>query len=286
VGIDAFGAYSWEKADIPNIKALASRGALSLRARSVSPSVSAPNWGSHLMGAGPETHGRISNAKESALPPYTLSKYGRFPGIYGLIRDAYPQARTGLFYDWERIHDLVEDKAVSFAKEFKHAPFSKDTKPHEKVDAYEKSTAEVAEAAVEYIAQKKPFFTFVYFSAVDETGHILGHDTPHYYATLQKVDAHVGSLIGALRQAGIEQETVIILIADHGGYKKGHNEARLVVYQTPWIIAGPGVKRGHNIESNVVHFDTAATVAHILGLQIPQVWRGRPITEAFVVSGK
>ena len=286
VGIDGFGAYSWERANIPNIKTLASCGALSLRARSVSPSISAPNWGSHLMGAGPETHGHLSNAKAPALPPFTLSKYGRFPGIYGLVRDTYPQSEVGLLYDWERIHDLVENKAVSFEKEFKRPPFGKNTTDCEKMEAYEKSTAETVAAAAEYIVQKKPLFTFVYLGAVDEAGHLWGHDTPGYHATLQKADAHVGSLIGALKKTGIEQETVVIIVSDHGGYKKGHSEARLVVFQTPWIMAGPGVKRGHSIESNIVSFDTAATIACILGLEAPQVWRGRPVMEAFVTCGK
>ena len=42
-----------------------------------------------------------------------------------------------------------------------------------------------------------------------------------------------------------------------------------------------GGKKGHKIDVPVVRYDTAPTIAYILGLQTPDVWRGRAITEAF-----
>ena len=281
IGIDGFGAYAWEKADIPNIKRLAATGAYSLEARCVMPSISAPNWAAHLTGAGPESHGYTSNAKTPGLPPRKISAYGRFPGIFGVVRDAFPDAETGAVYDWTRIHELVENKALSFEKEVPHRPILKTHTPEETVAIYEESTAGVATAAAAYITEKKPRLAFVYLGAVDEAGHMLGHDTGGYYATLKKTDAHVGKLLDALKSAGIERETVVILVSDHGGYKKGHGEVRPQVFQTPWIISGAGVRHGHKLESTLVSYDTAATIARILGITPPQCWRGRPVLEAF-----
>jgi arylsulfatase A-like enzyme len=281
IGIDGFGAYAWEKADMPNIKRLAANGAYSLEARCVVPSISAPNWGTHLAGAGPESHGYTSNAKAPGLPPRKVSAYGRFPGIFGIMRDAFPDAEMGVVYDWPRIHELVENKALSFEKEVFPRRVLKTHTPEETVAIYEESTDTATTETVAYLVAKRPRLTFVYLRALDETGHMFGHDTAAYYATLKKIDAHVGKLIGALKTAGIERETVVMLISDHGGHKKGHSEVRLQVFQTPWIISGAGVRRGHKLESTIVSYDTAATIAQILGVTPPQCWRGRPVQEAF-----
>lgn len=67
IGLDGWGAYSVEKADMPNVKALMDAGCYTLKKRSVLPSSSAVNWASMFMGAGPElprVHGvGIKNAR-------------------------------------------------------------------------------------------------------------------------------------------------------------------------------------------------------------------------------
>jgi predicted AlkP superfamily pyrophosphatase or phosphodiesterase len=283
VGFDGFGAYAWNKAEMPHLKALAAEGSFSLETRTVLPSSSGPNWSTHLMGAGPELTGFTSNSPIQSPSPRVIGKYGRFPGIYGLIRDAYPKAETGAFYDWGRIHDLIESKAISVEKEFPRNGLKSAAKrtPQENVEMYERSAENTAAAAAKYIATKKPLFTFVYFASADEAGHVIGHDTPEYYAILKKNDDRLGRLLDTLKTAGIEKETVVIVIADHGGVNKGHGGKTLLEVQTPWVIYGPGVKRGHVLKSSVVHYDTSATIAHALGLTPPQVWVGRPVLEAF-----
>ena len=57
IGCDGFGAYAYEQANIPNIKALAAKGSFCPAMRTVLPSSSAVNWASMLMGAGPTMHG-------------------------------------------------------------------------------------------------------------------------------------------------------------------------------------------------------------------------------------
>lgn len=57
IGLDGWGSYSVEKADMPNVKQLMSKGSYTLQKRSVLPSSSAVNWASMFMGAGPELHG-------------------------------------------------------------------------------------------------------------------------------------------------------------------------------------------------------------------------------------
>jgi len=61
IGIDGLSAAAFERAKLPHLRALADRGAYTMKARGVLPTVSSPNWGSVLMGAGPEQHGITSN---------------------------------------------------------------------------------------------------------------------------------------------------------------------------------------------------------------------------------
>ena len=61
----------------------------------------------------------------------------------------------------------------------------------------------------------------------------------------------------------------------------GHGRTSMAEMEAPLVFFGKGVKKGHKIDVPVVRYDTAPTIAYILGLQTPDVWRGRAITEAF-----
>ncbi|MGK9120643.1 hypothetical protein KXS00_22010 [Olivibacter jilunii] len=82
-------------------------------------------------------------------------------------------------------------------------------------------------------------------------------------------------------EAGVADETIIIVSADHGGKDKGHGGKSLDEVQIPWIIHGVGVKKGHELSSPIITYDTASTIAWILGLEEPAVWRGKAVKEAF-----
>ena len=96
IGLDGWGAYSVEKADIPNIKNVMANGAYTLKKRSALPSSSAINWASMFMGAGPELHGYTEwGSKTPELPSRELNQHGIFPTIFQLLRDASPEAEIG-----------------------------------------------------------------------------------------------------------------------------------------------------------------------------------------------
>ena len=56
IGLDGWGSYSVDKADMPNVKALMAEGCWTLQKRAVLPSSSGVNWASMFMGACPELH--------------------------------------------------------------------------------------------------------------------------------------------------------------------------------------------------------------------------------------
>ncbi|MCX2453421.1 alkaline phosphatase [Pedobacter sp. PLR] len=264
IGCDGLGAYAIPDAQMPNLKKLMETGASSLEARSVLPSSSAVNWASMLMGAGPTEHGYTEwGSKTPEIPSATTTKYGLFPSIFSVIRDQKPNAKTAVIYSWPGIGPLVEKDAISIV-----------VPGNDKDDFCADTTATI-------IKREKPYFTFVHFDEPDHTGHEIGHRTPAYYEQLKKVDERIGKIVQAVKDAGIEKETIIIVSADHGGTGKGHGGKTLDEVQIPWVINGAGVKKNHKIKDVIITYDTAATLAWIMGLKLPQSWRGKAVTDSF-----
>lgn len=264
IGVDGLGAYAIPQAAMPHLKSLMAKGSSSLEARSVLPSSSAVNWASMLMGAGPTFHGYTEwGSQVPEIPSIITSKNKLFPSIFSLLKDQMPDAKTAAIYSWGGIGYLLEKDVIDFV-----------------IPTKDDETLTVSEAS-RIIKDHQPLFTFVHLSEPDNVGHGIGHDTPEYYAELKKVDERIGKLIAAVKEAGIENETIIMVTADHGGIDKGHGGKSLVEVQIPWIIAGPGIIQNQKLESSIITYDTAATIAFILGLEMPQVWRGQVIKEVF-----
>lgn len=267
IGLDGWGAYSVEKADIPNLKKLMQEGAYTLEKRSVLPSSSAVNWASMFMGAGPELHGYTEwGSQKPELPSRELNQHGIFPTVFQLMRDANPQAEIGALYEWGGIPYLVDTLALSYKYQ---AP------------DYNKYPTALCEAAVSYIKDKQPNLVAVIFDNPDHVGHQAGHDTPAYYEKLQELDGYIGRIIQAVQEAGIWDETIFVVTSDHGGIKKGHGGKTMNEMQTPFIISGKNVKQNHNFPESMMQFDVASTIAYIFNLKQPQVWIGRPMVQVF-----
>lgn len=264
IGCDGFGGYAYGKADMPNLKKLAAAGAWTAKARSVLPSSSAVNWASILMGAGPTLHGYTEwGSKTPEIPSVVTGKYGKFPSICTLVKEQMKKNKTAAIFSWGGIEFLLEKETVEIM-----VP----TRSNEDL---------TADTAACIIKAEKPVFTFIHFDEPDHTGHALGHDTPEYYSALEKVDIRIGKIIQAVKDAGIEKETVIMVVADHGGIQKGHGGKSLQEVEIPFVIYGPGIKKGYEIKGAVIDYDYAPTIAKILGLKCPQAWRGVPVDEVF-----
>jgi len=139
----------------------------------------------------------------------------------------------------------------------------------------------VVKEAAKYFVEQKPEVEFVHFSDPDERGHAVGWMSDPQMDAIRHTDRCLGTLVDAVTAAGLDNETLFILSADHGGHGRNHSgsikEDRLI----PWIAWGPGVRRGHRIKSPVSTLDTAATALWALGYPNPPGLQGRPVLEAF-----
>lgn len=267
IGLDGWGAYSMPKADMPAVKSLMAQGCYTMAKRTVLPSSSAPNWASMFMGAGPELHGYTTwGSKTPELPSRVIAKNNIFPTIFQLYRATAPNAEVGVLYDWAGIKYLVDTLSLSH---------------HAQAPDYTKHPGSLCKMAEAYIQEKKPALLAVCFDEPDHVGHQLGHDTEAYYEKLKELDGYIARIIKAVDEAGMTDETVFIVTSDHGGINKGHGGIKPAEMDTPFIIAGKGIKRGGEFKESMMQYDVASTMAYILDVDQPQVWIGRPMKQVF-----
>ncbi|MGB4204851.1 MAG: alkaline phosphatase [Bacteroidales bacterium] len=267
IGLDGWGSYSVDKADMPVVKQLMKEGCYTLKKRSVLPSSSAVNWASMFMGAGPELHGYTEwGSKTPELPSRVLNKNGIFPNIFQLLRDAEPNAEIGVMYEWDGIKYLADTLALSH---------------YELAENYENNPELLCEMAESYILKKKPVLSAYIFDNPDYVGHAVGHDTPEYYAKLTELDTYVGRIIQAMKDAGIYENSIVIITSDHGGINRGHGGKTMSEMETPFIICGKNIISGGAFDESMMQFDIAPTIARIFDLDTPQVWIGRSMDHVF-----
>lgn len=208
VAFDGLSAVAIRNHPMPNFNRLMKEGASTLNNRSILPSSSAPNWASMFTGVGPELHGYTTwGSKTPEIPPFITNQYGRFPGLYGLLRDTHPKAELGYIYEWDGMKYLVDSLAINH---FVHAPQTKD---HPKG---------ATQFAVNYLKEKKPMYCAVIFEYPDHTGHTYKWESKEYYEKLDELDGYLGEIVAAIEEADMMDETVIILTADHGGIGTNH----------------------------------------------------------------
>ncbi|AQR61309.1 phosphodiesterase [Brevundimonas sp. LM2] len=261
IGVDGLSPDGVMTADTPVLREMMRTGAWSLHARGVLPTTSSANWASILSGAGPEQHGVTSNdwrVGEFGFPTSVTGSGGFFPSIFQVITDQHPDWDVGSIYHWDGFGNLYDHRFVDY-------------------DARGADEDKTTALAVDYIKAETPEFLFVHLDHVDHAGHEFGHGTPDYYASVSKADALIGAIRQAVVDAGIADDTVILVTSDHGGVGKGHGGESLAELEIPWIASGQGVAAGQQLNLPINTFDTPATAAWLLGVEIPYAWLGRPV---------
>ena len=240
------------------------RGAWTLEARGVMPTLSSPNWESVIGGAPPEQHGITSNGYLRRLvefEPACQDAEGKFPTIFGLLRDQQPLSRIAIFHEWSGFARLVEQRGPDVLR-------------------HESSGERVVTAAMEYWQANHPALLFLHLDGADHAGHETGWLSRSYYQAVAELDGYVGAILDVVTREEAWDSTYVLVTSDHGGTRHGHGHNSLAEIQIPWILAGPAIVPGR-IAAPVNTYDTAVTLASIFGLEVPPCWTGRPVTSAF-----
>src|SRR6185295_3805340 len=106
-----------------------------------------------------------------------------------------------------------------------------------------------------------------------------------YRNALHYADAAVGALFEALRQRGLDRNTLFVLLGDHGeafGQHEGNIGHTLFVYEenvhVPLLFVAPGLTdRQLDVVRAASLIDVAPTVLDLLGWEAPQVYQGQTL---------
>jgi predicted AlkP superfamily pyrophosphatase or phosphodiesterase len=242
-----------DAAACPHLSALRARGASTLTAQSVMPSITLPCHMSIFHSVPPARHGITSNTWMPMARP-----------LPGLVEVAHSAGKHAAFvYNWEPLRNLSQPERLKFS-------YFRDNGKTPGGDQH------LADEAVRHLAADPPDFLFVYFGTVDQAGHDHGWMSAGYLRQLERTDAALGTVLNALPPEG-----AVILHSDHGGHERGHGTDSPEDMTVPWIAAGPGIRRNHRLQSPVTLLDTAPTIARLLGLAPHDEWEGRVVEEIF-----
>lgn len=104
-----------------------------------------------------------------------------------------------------------------------------------------------------------------------------------YFAAVSGLDEQFGRLLQELKKQGLNDDTIVVLSADHGDMLGSHDlMAKHVWYEEsvgiPFVIGGGGIKNG---KCNTVFgsADIAPTLLELLDTQIPAQMQGKSIAE-------
>ena len=268
IGVDAMSVGGVMQANTPNLHEYMKNGAYSLHARNVMPTISSPNWEAMLTSSGVALTGVTSNdwrVDNYNLPPVVTTENSRYPDIFYILKKSNSSLKTAAIYQWDGFGNLYDHQFVD-------------------IDATCKDERATADKVIEVIKKDKPNYLFIHFDQCDHAGHVYGHMTPNYLKAVELADKLAGEIVNSTKEAGIFDETLFIIVADHGGKGKDHGHETLQGNEVPFILYGNSVKKGYEIPALVRLYDVAATSAYVFHAEIPQAWEGRPVECAFAGS--
>jgi predicted AlkP superfamily pyrophosphatase or phosphodiesterase len=254
VMIDGLRPDALAQMDCPTLSGLRERGASTLAARSVMPSITLPCHTSIFHSVPPTRHGIVTNDWQPMARP--------LPGLFDLVKGA--GKRGAAIYNWEPLRNLGQPLSLDFAwyRDLSYLPEGDDL---------------TADAAIQYLPELKPDFAFLYFGTVDTTGHRHTWMSDEYLRQAERVDQQLGRVLAAL-----PDDIHVVVQADHGGHDRTHGTEMAEDMTIPWIAAGPSIRQNYTIETPVSLLDTAPTLARIIGVPTHRDWEGRCIDEIFV----
>lgn len=247
IGIDGAGA-AFDKCDTPNFDRIFEENAYTHTSVTEYVTVSAQNWGSILTGVSYDTHGLnndITGKKQRSSD--TLYKT-----IFYYARQAFPNEKLVSFCHWRNInYGIIEN----------------DLHVH-KVNRL--SDALVTESIVSYFRRGNvPKLMFVQLDDADHAAHTYGGFSDEYYEAVEKVDVYLGDIYDAIDERDLMQNSLFIVVADHGETTNGHGG------QTPEESAAVLAIAGHSVNRMLLpesahNRDVSAIALYALGIDKPE----------------
>ncbi len=272
---DRLGCYGREDAGTPHLDLIAAEGTLFERAYTAVP-ITLPSHVSIFTGTYPTHHGVRDNGNFRVDPRLTTLAELLLEEGYatGAFIGAYPvQAEFGLDQGFQVYDDDLRSRSGPLNVRFAERP-----------------APQVAAPAIRWLKQlddEDPFFGWVHFFDAHtpyEPPEDLRTRFPEdpYQGEIAAVDRQIGAILEALRAKGRLDDTLIVVVADHGEGLGEHHESThaALIYDTtmhvPMILRGPGIP-SRRIGAITRTVDLFPTVTDLLGLPTPRAVQGRSL---------
>lgn len=113
------------------------------------------------------------------------------------------------------------------------------------------------------------------------TREVVSDQLAEYYGLISHMDDQIGRILGALRQSGKADNTIIVFTADHGLAVGSHGLlGKQSVYEhamgCPLVIAGPGIPHGSS-DALTYLYDVMPTLLDQVGIAIPEAVEGKSL---------
>jgi arylsulfatase A-like enzyme len=301
---DRLGCYGYESPTSPSLDALAAQGMRFTSAWTPMP-ITLPAHSSMLTSRHPRGLGVTSNfdalpAQESTLAE-RLAAQGFATG--GFVSAPVLMAESGLgqgfdTYEFPRVGTRraaeIYTAARNWIAEHRDERFFCFVHHYDPHAGYDPPEPHLSRFGVgEHERNKNPPWGVMNFMREPEllTDEVIDQASRAYDAEIAYTDAQIGLLIEDLRLAGLLDETLVVVVADHGethdelseryGYAYDHGE---FLYpreiRVPLLLRGPerlGLRGGRTLDASVCLTDLMPTALELLGVPCESPYEGRSL---------
>ena len=207
---------------------------------------SAQNWGSILTGVAYNIHGFTNeNIKVKENDSHTGNN-----SIFYYVRKKYPKANLVSIVNWEPINYGIIENDINVKKE------------------HGKNDKEVVNKVIDYLDSLKPTLMYIQLDEADGAAHSYGGFSMEYYDKVRYIDELLGKIYDKLEEKQMLDDTLLILVADHGETTTAHGGNTQEEMSAVLGIRGHSVNK-MNFDNTVRNRDVAAIALYALGINIP-----------------
>jgi predicted AlkP superfamily pyrophosphatase or phosphodiesterase len=208
----SFDGWRWDYADranVPNLRALAARGVRAKELIPSFPSLTFPNHYTIVTGLYPGHHGIVSNTMATPSMPRKFSmssnevRNAAWWGGEPIWLTAIRQNRRAMSMFWPG-----SEAAIGGVSPTRWWPFDGSVPNEERV-----------RRVLDWLALpegERPALVSMYFQEVDHIGHVNGPDSPELLEAAAHLDAALGQLVTGIDRLGLSDRVNIVVVSDHG----------------------------------------------------------------------
>lgn len=238
VSYDAFSEDNWEQAkNLPNLSKLIKNGAYTSSLESIYPTLTYVIHTTYVTGVYPDKHGITHNnplqpfIKEKNQEWYWYREQVKTATIYDAL-DANKMKVAGILWPVTGKSSIKYNipEIIAINDENQVLKMLKNASPLYTIRMalkYGKVLQGIKQpyldnfstlSAMDTIKNKKPNLLLLHLIDLDNTKHNNGIEGPEIESTIKRMDKRLGGIMKAIKDAGIEKDTVFIVCGDHGHF--------------------------------------------------------------------